>query len=468
MPESMAASLPTESRMALRWFVLLELLCVMGFVLLLALGQPGLAAAVLLGPLQILAWCALAGSGYGTLMAFVVLLPLAGASLLPLTYDRYVYMPGTVAILCLLTLTSYLNAERPDARRLPASAWLPVFAFGVWTLASGANAVIHGWGWKFLLLMTIVTIEVMMLTYFFAAVPRSLADVRKIMYALVAAAALVACCVPFLRTGSGGFGALGGKMVGTPFGDVNLNTIGYVLGPTAAVGLGMAVGSRGAISRRWLSAAVVVLTLALVLTKSRGAWLGLAAAFLYVVVIRRSLALLLSATGIGLAVIASDVLWALFVSRAAATTEYDPSLVGRFVLWHYAWLIGKANWFLGVGMENFRYVKHLYGFPMSLKDGLDFNAHNIFIEMFVDLGAVGLALFLLMLVSSFVRSAKTIGTGGVSDLGIGLSAGIVAYAAHGLVDSVFFQQGVFALFGLLVGLSMSLTRLGASCKSVSR
>lgn len=468
MRSELAKSVPAVSAGSLGWFVALELLCVAGFAVLLKMGQAGLAAAVLLGPLQLLAWFALAGNGYATLIAFTALLPLAGARLLPHAYDRLAYMPGTVVLLCLLTFTSYSVAEWPGRVRLRASEWFPLCAFGIWTVASGLNATAHGWGGKFLLLMTLVAVQVMLLAYFFATVPRSLTDVRRLLYTVVASAVFVALCVPFLQTSSGGFAALGGKMASTPFGAVNLNTIAYLLGSTSAVALGMAVGARNTRTKRWLVAAVFVSALVLVLTKSRGAWLGFGAAFLYLIVRRRSLALIVSAVAAGLAVTLTDVLRALFVSRAAATTTSDPSLLGRFLLWGYAWHIGKANWLLGVGMENFRYVKQLFGFPWPLKVGLDFNAHNIYLEMFVDLGIAGLAVFLWLLVSSFIRSSNAVKSDDASDLGLGLSAGIVAYAAHGLVDCVLFQQGVFALLGLLVGLSMSLNRLTAGPASVSR
>jgi len=444
---------------SLAWFVALELLCVAGFAVLMKAGQLGLAVAFLLGPLQLLAWCALAGNGYATLVAFTVLLPLAAARLLPLAYDRFVYMPGTVVLLCFLTLTSYRVAERPARPRLRTSEWFPLFVFGLWAVVSSLNATANGWGGKWLLLMTFVAVQVMLLTCFAATVPRSLADVRKLLYVLVASTVFVAVCVPFLRTGSGQFGSLGGKMADTPFGDVNLNTVAYVVGPVSAMALGLAVGTRGGRARILLWFAVFFCALALVLTKSRGGWLGFGAAFLFLMARRRSFMLLVSAAVVGLAVISTDFLRALLISRVGATTAYDPSLVGRLVLWDLAWRIGRANWLLGVGMENFRYVKQLFGFPMPLKAGLAFNAHNVYLEVFADLGVAGLAAFIWLLVSSFIRSLGAVRSDEAGDLGLGLGAGIVAYAAHGLVDCVFFQPGVFALFGLLVGLSMCLSRL---------
>jgi O-antigen ligase len=112
-------------------------------------------------------------------------------------------------------------------------------------------------------------------------------------------------------------------------------------------------------------------------------------------------------------------------------------------------------------MENFRYVKHFYHYPEPLSAAIQFNAHNIYLEVFADLGVVGLTAFMWLLVSSFTRSSNAMRSDVASDLGLGLSAGLVAYAAHGLFDCVLFQPGVFALLGLFVGLSSGLNRLTA-------
>jgi O-antigen ligase len=461
MRSEFATGIPAVPGASLGWFIALELLCVAGFVVLLMIGQTDLAAAVLLGPFQLLVWFALLRDGRALLVAFTGLLPLAGAGMLPHAYERFAFLPGTAVLLSVLVFTGYLFADRPDRVRLRVSEWLPLLVFGTWSVVSGANAVAHGWGSKFLMVMMLVTVEVMVLAYFFATVPRSLQDARVLVYTAVAVTVFVAVCIPLFPAASGPSGPLGGKMVLTPFGEINLNTVGYVVGPFAAIALGLTVGSVRTRTRFWFGAAAFICTLGLVLTKSRGAWLGFGAAFLYVMVRRRSLALLVSAAAAGLAVILSDVLRGLLVSRAVATTAYDPSLLGRFLLWDYAWRIGKANWLLGVGMENFRYVKHFYRFPQPLSAAIQFNAHNIYLEVFADLGVVGLAVFLWLLVSSFLRSSNAVRSDDASDLGLGLSAGVVAYAAHGLVDSILFQPGVFALLGLLIGLSISLNRLAS-------
>jgi len=445
--------------MALRWFVVLEALCVVAYIALTMMGLAWLALVVLVAPFHVLGGLALARSTRAVLLAFFLLLPLAGAGLLPYAYDRNVLLPGSIVLLCFLVFPRYLATDECTAASLRRSEWLPLAGLAVWTLVSSANAVTQGWGWKFLRVMTIVTIEVVVLTYFLATLLRSLRDVRTLLYATLGASALVAVCTPFFPAGSGVPGPLGGKMVVTPFGDINLNTIGYMVGPLAAIALGMFAASGKGTSRFYLGTVAFICASMLVFTKSRGAWLGFGCAFLFVLARTRSPALLLSAAGVGLVTLASDLSRRLLVARAVATTLYDPALLGRFQVWDFAWRIGKDNWLLGVGIENFRYVKHFYRFPLPMSSAIQFNAHNIYLEVFADLGVVGVLLLLWLLAGSFSRSLRVSGHADAKDLGVGLSAGIVAYAAHGLFDCIFFQPGVFALLGVLIGLSVSVARL---------
>jgi O-antigen ligase len=280
------------------------------------------------------------------------------------------------------------------------------------------------------------------------------------MYTVVASMAIVALCVPAFALSAGGSPALGGKVAHTPFGGVHLNVIAGGVTIVASVALGMAAGTPRVLTRVLLGVGVFLCVVALVVTKSRAAWFGLGAAFLYLLFRTRSVWLLLLAAGVVLGIVASDLLRSVLVSRAQATTLRDPSLLGRFVLWNYAWLVGKANWLFGVGLENFRYVKHLYGFPSPLTAGLTFNAHNIYLELFADLGLVGLLSFLWVFAAAIIRSSRAANGATLRDVGLGISAGLVACATDGLLESVIvLNSGVFVLTGLLVGLALATARL---------
>lgn len=462
MPEHVGQAHAMTRRGRLLWFIALESLCVLGFVVLLAMGQSRLAAAVLLGPFQLLAWLVLAGSGRALLIAFVAVVPLAGAELVPTVYQRYVLFPGTIGLLALLLFSRHVFGDllAPTRIRMPERSAMLVLS--AWTVVSGILAAFRGWGNQALPWNTLLMIEVMLLTYFAAVVPRSLQDIRVLLYVILASMTVVASWVPILPLVSGG---LGGKVVSTPFGLTNLNIVACGLSIVGAVALGLATGAERVGTRSLLSVVVLLCVIALVVTRSRGAWFGFGAAFLYLLLRTRSLGLLLSGAGSGLALLASDFLRTLLSSRAAVTNAYDPSMYGRFMLWHFAWVVSRANLLFGVGMDNFRYVKHFYGYPLPWAVSRPFNAHNLYLEVLADLGIVGFAVFFWLFGSSFVHSWRAVRFRMSRDLGLGLSAGFIACAVHGMVESAMFNPGVFALLGVLLGFSISLRRLISSPSS---
>jgi putative inorganic carbon (HCO3(-)) transporter len=171
----------------------------------------------------------------------------------------------------------------------------------------------------------------------------------------------------------------------------------------------------------------------------------------------------LLAAAILLALLSLDVFRANVFSRIEATSTTDMSLAGRILLWVCAVKVAKANLLFGVGMENFRFVKDLYGFPGPLAAHSQYNAHSLYLELLADLGIVGLACFLWMLIGTFVRldrvTARTIS--GDRGLAVGVNAALIAYAVHGVWDSLTWQHGAFVLLGVLIGLAMSLRRLSS-------
>ena len=384
--------------------------------------------------------------------------------MVPTSYQRYVLFPGTIVLLALLLFSRHLFADKPDPTRLRTPDRVSMFVFSGWAIVSGMLAVFRGWGNQALPWNTLLVIEVMLLTYFAAVVPRSLREVRVLLYVILASMTVVAAWVPILPLVTGG---LGGKVVSTPFGDTNLNIVACGLAIVGALALGLATGAKRIGARFLMYIVVLLCVVALVVTRSRGAWLGLGVAFLYILFRMRSLSLLLFGAGSGLALITSDFLRSVLSSRAAATSASDASMYGRFVLWHFAWRVSKANLLFGVGMDNFRYVKHFYGYPLPWAVSKPFNAHNLYLEVLADLGIVGLAAFLWLFGSSLVSSWRSVRSTAARDLGLGLSAGFIACAVHGLVESAMFNPGIFALLGVLFGLSMSLNRLTSVPTAVS-
>lgn len=467
MLECLAPSGPVEWARRVGWFIGLECLCVACFAVLLAVGQPRLAAAVLAGPFQLLAWCVIAGSEYAVLLAFAALAPLISAELLPYAYYAYVLVPSTIGLLVLLRAFGGVQGTSPTSGQIRTSERDSLLLLSIWAIASGVIATVRGWGNHDLSMSTLLVVEIMALVYFFAVVPRSPRDIRVLLYVMLVAMTVVAAWVP---TASLSSGDISGKVVVAPFGEANLNIVACGLAMAGAASLGMAARAARTWPKLLLYGSVLVSVVALVVTRSRGAWLGFGVAFLYVLVSTRSKGLLILAVAMALALVSSDLTRGFLVSRAAQTTSKDPSMLGRVVLWYSAWRAAQANWLFGVGMENFRYVKHLYGYPLPFSLSRPFNAHNLYLELLADLGVVGFGAFFFLFSRAVLSSWRAVRSAANSDLGLALTAGLIACAGHGLFESVMFNPGIFALLGIFMGLGLCVHRLttDAASESASR
>jgi putative inorganic carbon (HCO3(-)) transporter len=146
-----------------------------------------------------------------------------------------------------------------------------------------------------------------------------------------------------------------------------------------------------------------------------------------------------------------------FLGLARIVTQGDapPELVGwRPLLWSASVkLIGQRPWLgWGVGQESFE--KTFWSqFPETDSQIEAFHAHNLYLEIAVEMGLVGLGLFLL-LVTAAARQAwrqrRLVGKTG-RPLALGAAAALLAFLLHGLVD-VPLVRGIWLLFGISVGI----------------
>jgi hypothetical protein len=133
-----------------------------------------------------------------------------------------------------------------------------------------------------------------------------------------------------------------------------------------------------------------------------------------------------------------------------------PWVVGRLDLWAAAVRLIEAHPLLGVGPDNFR---HLYGAELGL-DTWDerVQANNVYLEMLVDVGVVGLLAFVWLFVAPIrvLVARLRVDTGPNSYVLLGAGLGVLAFLVHGLLDSflAFTPTGVLVwmLLGMILGL----------------
>jgi len=448
---------------AIGWLLAAELVCLVGATLSLLAGRDDLTLVLLVAPLNIIVWIAFADDSYKFLVFLAALLPLASLELLPRAYAQFVLYPGVVLSV------SFLRLARPRSEAAGSSGLLrsertPLLVLSICVVLAALNATVHGWARTHVLFYSVLSLEVSAVVYFFAVVPQTLLQVRQVIFLMACTLLLTFVSMFFLPAAVGEGGALGGKVVVTPFGTANLNAYATVVASVAAMVLGLFVGSRRIRVRAALAVACVLLIAALLLTKSRGAWLGFGLASLYIVISYRSFRLTLAAAAVVLLLLSVESLRHVMLARFRETTASDPSLLGRVLLWHYALKVAKANWLLGVGMENFSMVRNSYGYPIPMAIARQYNAHNLYLEFAADLGIVGLGSFLWLLVGTVKRLHRWAQASVSENRGValGLAAGIIAYATHGLLDAVIWQHGAYMLLAVMLGLAMCVRRLCSS------
>jgi O-antigen ligase len=117
-------------------------------------------------------------------------------------------------------------------------------------------------------------------------------------------------------------------------------------------------------------------------------------------------------------------------------------------------------------MENFRRVKHSYGFSAPLSAAVRRNTHSLFLDFLTGLGAPGLlSLLWLAVVSSLVldRVARPrLPRPLLPYVALGSSACLIADQVHGLVESPTRRYDTLLFLGILVGLSFGVVNVDAS------
>jgi len=222
---------------------------------------------------------------------------------------------------------------------------------------------------------------------------------------------------------------------------------------------------------RWyrilLLIAAVAMSALIIITKSRGAWIGFAALILIFVVLRRkswAKVILFAALGLLLVGVVNFGLrdaehWLIFRD---AISGFDI----RMEIWGRALEIIHDFAFTGIGMGAFGPIVDRY-YPFFLQPpGLIPHAHNLFMQVAVDLGIPGLFFWLSIWVFSLGSALRVFREGKanqeklVQAAGAALFASQIAMGIHGLTDAVVWGMVRTAPFvWILWALSITAARL---------
>lgn len=205
-------------------------------------------------------------------------------------------------------------------------------------------------------------------------------------------------------------------------------------------------------------------TAGLVLTYSRGAWIGtIIAVLVLLLVLRKGVQLAWGIVLTGAFLASGAVLERL---QSITTVESDSAVTSRFEFWGVALRMVTDHPLLGVGLGNFQtaYEDLMFSglplLPYTLE--VPNQAHNLFLHLAVEVGLVGLAAFTWILAVAFVQARRVHRSADpqAKALGLGVAAGLVALLVHNLVDVTIYQGFsailFFAYLGVLDGLGRNI------------
>ena len=143
--------------------------------------------------------------------------------------------------------------------------------------------------------------------------------------------------------------------------------------------------------RRAYNIVIFVMLLAnLILTFTRGSWLGFALGLLFLAIIRYRKWLL------ALPFIAGGAMLLPFIrDRLLSILQFKDTTLGRIKLWKTGWYMFKDHFWIGVGNGNFLtyYPEYIKKHPMLTVYKEQATVHNSYLKMFAELGIFGGLIF---------------------------------------------------------------------------
>ncbi len=190
----------------------------------------------------------------------------------------------------------------------------------------------------------------------------------------------------------------------------------------------------------------------MLLTLSRGAWLGLIVAMIVFVLLRDKKLLLL---GFFLILIAPLFIPNSFLQRFMSIGNMaDTSTSYRVGIWIGSLRMIKDFWPIGIGLGSEVFIFIFQKYALSASYAL--HSHNFYLQILIDLGIAGFILILCVIFSFYknlLANNKFLTDNFVKTFKISLCAGFTGYLIQGLADNVWYNYRIFFLFWIIIASS---------------
>jgi O-antigen ligase len=211
---------------------------------------------------------------------------------------------------------------------------------------------------------------------------------------------------------------------------------------------------KGWFKKIFFAGATVITGIALVLTISRGCWLGIifSLAILAVIIDKR-----LILVGIGLLILAPFILPQSIIERFMSIGNMgDSSTSYRVYIWMGTIAMLKDYWIsgIGLGITSFNTIYPLYSYNGIIAP----HAHNLYLQLIVEYGILGLVVFL----GAMYYFYKTIVISMIKNKNIvlaGILSGMSGFLLQSMTDHSWYNYRVLLIFWIVYGVGITLSRL---------
>ena len=195
----------------------------------------------------------------------------------------------------------------------------------------------------------------------------------------------------------------------------------------------------------------------MILTLSRGAWLGLI-------------------LGLGVFVFLKDrrLLWLVLIALLILPLALPPSILERFTtigdmtdgstsyrvnIWMASLIMLKTFWPVGIGLSTDVFVFVYQKFAFNAVHAP--HSHNLYLQLLIDLGIGGFIVFVLVLAGYFKGLFLSVGEKSkrISAAAAALCAGMAGYLLQGMTDNVFYNYRIVLYFWVIVAIGGGLLQL---------
>ena len=211
---------------------------------------------------------------------------------------------------------------------------------------------------------------------------------------------------------------------------------------------------------------ILVLLFVVILTQSRGAWLGLAVGLWVMVVARYPRLWWEVPIIVGLVLLAGRA-WAVPHARELFLgLDSTGTSLRRLAVWGRALVLIRGAPLTGVGLNLFPAVVEAR-YPLPGPEVAPPHAHNLLLQVGVDLGLPGMIAYLILLVICLVRVSQAVSAfrtrenANMVALSAGLLGSLVVAGVHGLLDAVTWVARSSPLLWILLALSLATYRFSS-------